>query len=90
LFPDPAFAVVVEVALALLLDQIEHFLDRLVVGLGDQLPPRNGEPSFGVGRNRLLGDLLVGETDARNELAQDVGLLGDVLRLAVAGEILVA
>jgi len=85
LFPDPVFAVVVEFALALLLDQIEHLLHRLVVGLSDQLPPGNGEPSFGIGRKQLIGQLLIGESDAREELPQDVGLLRDPLDLVTIG-----
>ena len=83
---EPTFAVVAEAA-TLPLDQIEHLLQGFLVGLADRLPPRNGEPSFGALRKRLLGEFLVGEPDARNEPPQDVGLLGHALRLGVAGEI---
>ena len=40
-----------------LVDQVENFPDGLFVGLGDLLPPRNGEPSLGAGRQsrQLLG-----------------------------------
>ncbi len=84
-----AFTPVVELALALIPDEIEHLLHCFVVGLDDRLPPRNGEPSFGVRRKRLLGDLLIGETYAWEELTQNVGLLRDSFRL-VARQVSVA
>ncbi len=87
---DFAFAVVVEIALALLLDKIEHLLNRLVVGLGDRLPARDGKPSFGIRWKWLFGQLLIGESDAWEELPQDVGLLRDPIRLVVARQVSVA
>ena len=84
-----AFAPVLELALARLADLREHLLHGFAVGRGNRLPLRDGEPSFRVSRNRPLGQLLVGETDAREQLPQDVRLLRDALRL-VAGEISVA
>ncbi len=82
------FTVVVELAVTGLLDHVEHLLHRFVVGRGDLLPPRNGEPSFGVRRKRAFGQLLVGVTDAGEQLAQAIRLFGDALRL-VAGEVTV-
>jgi len=78
-------AVTVVVELPLRRDHREHLLDRLAVRRRERLPLRNGEPSFGVGRKRLLGDLLVGGPDAREELPQDVGLLRDPLDLVALG-----
>ncbi len=86
---EVALAPVLELALARLADLREHLLHGFAVGRGDRLPLRDGEPSFGVGRDRPFRELLVGETDAREQLPQDVGLLRDALRL-VAGEIPVA
>lgn len=89
------FAVVVELAVAGLLDHREHLLDRFTVGGGDRLPLRDGEPSFGVLGKLTFGDLLIGETDAGEQLAQTVGLLGDSLGLVtrevavIAGDLLV-
>lgn len=82
------FTVVVELAVAGLLDHREHLLDRFAVGGGDRLPLRDGEPSFGVLGKLTFGDLLIGETDAGEQLAQTVGLLGDSLGL-VAREVAV-
>ncbi len=42
------FAVVVELAAAGLLDQVEHLLDGFAVRRGNLLPARDGEPSFGA------------------------------------------
>ncbi len=84
-----AGAVVVELAVTGLLDHVEHLLHRLVVGRGDLLPPRNGEPSFGVRGKRAVGQLLVGVADAGEQLAQAVRLLGNALGL-VAREVAVA
>jgi len=55
-----AFAPVVELALALFLDQVKHLLDRFLVGLGNRLPSWDGEPPFSVGWKRLLCELLIG------------------------------
>jgi len=85
-----ALAVVVEPVVAGLLDQVEDLLNCFRVGLGDLLPPRNGEPSFGVRGKRSGGDLLVNGTELREELTQGRGLLGDALGLIVAREIAVA
>ncbi len=78
-------AVTVVIELPLRRDHREHLLDRFTVGRRERLPLRNGEPSLGVRRQWLLGDLLVGETDAREELTQDVGLLRDPLDLVAVG-----
>lgn len=78
-------AVTVVVELPLRRDHREYLLDRFTVGRGHRLPLRNGEPSLGVRRKRLLGDLLVGETDAGEELTQNVGLLRDPLDLVALG-----
>lgn len=86
---DLAVTVVVELAAASLLDRVEHLLYRPVVGRGDLLPLWDGEPSFGVLRHFTLCELLVGEPDAREDLAQNVRLLRDRLGLLVAGEVAV-
>lgn len=79
-------AVIVVVEPPLRRDHSENLFDRFAVGRGDRLPLRDGEPSLGVRRQRLLlGDLLVGETDAGKELSQDDGLLRDALDLVVLG-----
>lgn len=84
-----AVAVVVELAVTGLLDHVEHLLHRLVVGRGDLLPLRDGEPSFGVRGKRTFDQLLVGVADAGEQLAQAVRLLGDALGLAVPREVAV-
>lgn len=86
---EVALAPVLELALARLADLREHLPHGFAVGRGDRLPLRDGEPSFGVGRDRPFRELLEGVADAREQLPQDVGLLRDALRL-VAGEIPVA
>jgi len=78
-------AVAVVVELPLRRDHREHLLDRFTIRRRERLPLRNGEPSLGVRGKRLLGDLLVGETDAGEELTQDVGLLRDPLDLVALG-----
>lgn len=78
-------AVTVVGELPLRRDLREHLLDRFAVRRRKRLPLRNGEPSLGVRRQRLLGDLLVGETDAGEELTQDIGLLRDPLDLVALG-----
>ncbi len=83
-----AFTVVVELAVTGLLDHVQYLLHRFVVGRGDLLPPRNGEPSFGVRGKRAFGQLLGGIADAGEQLAQAVRLFGNTLRL-VAGEVAV-
>ena len=83
-----AFAPVVQLAPGLI-DQVQNDLDCLGVGLGDLLPPWDGEPSLGAFGERKLGQLLVGVANARKEQAEDVGLLGDTLGL-VAREVAVA
>ena len=82
------FTVVVKRTVSGLLDQVEHLLHGFAVCRGDLLPPRNGEPSFGVRRKILLGQLLIGVTNPGEQLAQPVGLLGNSLGL-VAGEVAV-
>jgi len=79
----------VELAVAGLLDRVEHLLHGLAVGWCDRLPLRDGEPSFGVGRNRTFRELLVGESDTWEDLAQNVALLRDAFRLTVTGEVAV-
>ncbi len=75
-----AFAVVVELAAAGLLDQIEHLLDGFAVRRGDLLPARDGEPSFGaVGQREAVGVLAVA-TNAGEQLHQSLHLLSDRLR----------
>ncbi len=81
-----AFAPVLELAVARLTDLREHLRHGSTVGQGDLLPLRDGEPPFGIRRDRPFGQLLVGETDAREQLPQDVRLLGDALRL-VTGQV---
>ena len=78
-------AVTVVVELPLRRDHREHLLDGLTVGRRERLPLRDGEPPFSVRGKRLFGQLLVGETDAREELTQDVGLLRDPLDLVALG-----
>ena len=90
-----AFTVVVKRTVSGLLDQVEHLLYGFTVGEGDRLPLRDGEPSFGVLGKLTFGNLLIGEADAGEQLAQTVGLLGDSLGLVarevavVAGNLLV-
>ncbi len=50
-----AVVVVVEVAGTGLPDHVEHLLHSLVVGRGDLLPLRDGEPSFSIRGKRLSG-----------------------------------
>ncbi len=76
-----ALAVVVELAVAGLLDEVEHLLQRFPVGRRDLLPARDGEVALRTLRKRLLGQLFVGVADVRNQLAQEVGLLGHALGL---------
>ncbi len=78
-------AVTVVVELPLGPDHREHLLDRFAVRRRELLPLRNGEPSLGVRGKRLVGQLLIGEADTREELTQDVGLLGDPLDLVAFG-----
>ncbi len=47
------FTVVLELAVAGLLDQVEYLLHRFVVGRGDLVPSWDGEPAFGPLRYRL-------------------------------------
>jgi len=89
LIVDLAVTVVVELAVPDLLDRVEYLLHRFGVGRSDRLPLRDGEPPFGVLGHLALGELLVGEPDTREDLAQDVALLRDRLGLRVAGEIAV-
>ncbi len=86
---DLAVTVVAELAVPSLLDRVEHLLHCLGVGRSDRLPLRDGEPSFGVLRHLALSELLVGESDTREDLAQNVALLRDRLRASVAGEVAV-
>ena len=78
-------AVTVVVELPLGPDHREHLLDRFAIRRRERLPLRDGEPPFGVRGKRLFGQLLIGETDAREELTQDVGLLRDPLDLVALG-----
>ena len=82
---DLTVAVVLEPALALRLEQVQNLLDRLGVGRCDLLPPRNGKPSLGALGEWLLGQLLVGVADTREQFPEAVGLLGDVLGLVARG-----
>jgi len=84
-----AVTVVVELAVAGLLDRVEHLLHGFAVGRRDRLPLWDGEPSFGIGRDLTFRELLVGESDTREDLAQNVRLLRDRLGLAVTGEVTV-
>jgi len=78
-------AVTVVVELSLRRDHRDHLLDGLTIGRCERLPLRDGEPPFGVRGKRLFGQLLIGKTDAREELTQDVGLLRDPLDLVALG-----
>jgi len=78
-------AVVAELALALRLEQIQNYLDGFRVRRSDLLPPRDGEPSLGVRGKRLLGQLLVGVADSREQFLEAVGLLGNALGLVARG-----
>lgn len=51
---ESTLAPVVEAAM--IIDQVEYFIDRLVVARPHDLEPRNGEPSFGPGRKQPRGD----------------------------------
>jgi len=77
-------AVVVERPLGL--DGREHLVDGLTVRRAELLPPRDGEPPFGVRGKRPRGDALVerGVLELREELTQGLDLLRDALDL-VAG-----
>jgi len=66
-------------------DHREHLLERFAVRRSERLPLRNGEPSFCVRGKRLIGQLLEGEADAREELTQDVGLFRDPFDLVALG-----
>ncbi len=73
---EPAVTVVVE--LPLRRDHREHLLERLAVGRGDLLPPRNGEPSFGaVGQLRQVLGVL---ERARRVEIEDLGDYLDLIR----------
>lgn len=85
---DLAVTVVVELSATGLLDRVEHLLHGFAVGRCDRLPLRDGEPSFGIGRDLTFRELLVGESD-REDLAQDIALLRDRLGLAVPREVAV-
>ncbi len=87
---DLPVTVVVELPVTSRLHRVEHLLDRFGVGRSDRLPLRDGEPPLGVLRHFALGELLVGEPDAREDLAQDIALLRDRLGLRVAREVAVA
>ena len=82
------FTIIVEHTVLGLHDQVENLLHGFAVCRGDLLPPRNGEPSFGIWGKTLLGQLLIGVANPGEQLAQPVGLLGDSLGL-VAGEVAV-
>jgi hypothetical protein len=68
-----AFAPVLELALALLLQQVEHDLDRRIVGRSDSLPARDGEIAF-----RSVGQFLsrTGEASFGEESTQGCDLVG--------------
>lgn len=78
-------AVVVELPRGL--DGREHLFDGLTVGRAKLLPPRHGEPSFGVLGKRPLGDALVvrGILELWKELTQDRRLFRDVLNFVSIG-----
>lgn len=86
-FTEFAFAVVIELAVARLLDRVDDLLHRFAVGRGHGFPFRDGEPTFGALGHFALGDLLAGVSELGEGLAQDVGLLGDALGLLVAREV---
>ena len=75
-----SFAVVVKLPLGR--DHREYLIDGLAVGRRELLPPRDGEPSFGVRGKWPAGDTLVerGVFKLREELTQDRDLLRDRLR----------
>jgi len=89
LIVDLSVTVAVELASPNLLDRSEHLPHGLSVGWRDGLPLRDGEPSFGVGRNRTFHELLVGESDTPEDLARNVALLRDRPGLTVTGEVAV-
>lgn len=80
-----SFAVVVERPLGL--DGREHLVDGLTVARAELLPPRDGEPPFGVRGKRPAGDALVerGVLELREELTQGRDLLRDPLDLVAVG-----
>ena len=87
LFVDLTVTVVVELAVPRLLDRIKHLLHCFAVGRCDRLPLRDGEPSFGVGRNRTFRELLEGVPDTREDLGENLRLLRDSLGFRVPREV---
>jgi len=78
-------AVTVVVELPFGPDHREHLLDRFAIRRRELLPLRDGELPFGVRGKWLIGQLLEGVADAREETAQDVRLLRDPLDLVALG-----
>ena len=76
-----AFAVVGEAVGAGFRDLGENLLERFLIGRAEGLPLRDGEEGFSMLRERRLGELLVCEADAGEQLAQAIGLLRNALRL---------
>ena len=98
LLVELAVTIVVELAVAGLLDGVEHLEERTAVGRTEDIrvlhPVGDGEPTLGTSRKRdvalldLRKQIEVGETDAREQFAQTVALLGQTLG-GVAGQIAV-
>ena len=90
--------VVVELAVASLLDGVEHLEERTAVDRTEDIrvlhPVGDGEPTLGTSRKRdvafldLRKQVEVGEADAGEQLTQTVALLGQALG-GVAGQIAV-
>lgn len=99
LFVNLSVAVVVERAVASLLDGVEHLNHRLAVGRTEDLrvllPVGDGEPSFGVRRQFDLAlldprlQILIGKADAREQDAKLIALGVQIRGFLVAGEVAV-